>query len=126
MYRYTALLEPLHSFAGIALASCLAAGSASADELTVARSGNVEIGDFYGIVYYTETNDGRQVVTTVAADKEGLPVRFVATLQEGQRLLVSVPGDLSEFGHAIEFSRIDGKLRVTKMQTLPEIAGAAE
>ena len=116
MYRYTALLAFF----------CLAAGSASADELTAAQGGSVEIGDFYGIVYYTETDDGYQVVTTVAADKEGLPVRFVATLQEGQRLLVSVPGDLSEFGHAIEFSRIDGKLLVTKMQTLPEIAGAAE
>lgn len=115
MYRYTALL-----------AFCLASGPGFADELAEAHGNSVAIGDFYGVAYYVQTDDGYRVVTTVASDKEGSPVRFVATLQEGQKLLVSVPGDLSEFGHAIEFARIDGKLFVTKLETPPEVARAGQ
>lgn len=37
-------------------------------------------------------------------------MRFVATLMEGQSLIISVPGELDEPSKALEISRAEGKL----------------
>jgi hypothetical protein len=98
MFRYTALA-----------ALCVVAGSASAGELTARQGGSVDLGNFHGVVYY-------RVVTTMAAG-ESLPVRFVATLTEGQAFVISVPGELAGAGQALEISRAQGKLVVAKVES---------
>jgi hypothetical protein len=106
MFRYTALA-----------ALCVAASSASAGELTARQGGTVDLGNFHGVVYYTEADDGYRVVTTMAAGEENLPVRFVATLTEGQAMVISVPGELAKPGQTLEISRAKGKLVVAKVES---------
>jgi hypothetical protein len=98
-------------------ALCVAASSASAGELTARQGGSVDLGNFHGVVYYTEADDGYRVVTTMAAGEESLPVRFVATLTEGQAFVISVPGELPGAGQALEISRAQGKLVVAKVES---------
>lgn len=114
MYRYAALLV-----------LGLFASPASADELIASHGSSIKIGDLYGVAYYTETDDGYRVVTTLTGE-EGSPVRFVATLQEGEKLSISVPGELSEFGQAIEFSRAGGKLFMAKTEASADLARLGE
>src|SRR4051794_20345153 len=104
-------------------AFCVAASSASAGELTSLQGGTVDLGGYHGVVYYTEADDGYRVVTTMAAGEESLPVRFVATLTEGQALVISVPGALQGPGQALEISRNQGKLVVAKVDTTEQTAG---
>ncbi|RWJ26784.1 MAG: hypothetical protein EOR27_14890 [Mesorhizobium sp.] len=106
MFRYTVLA-----------ALCVVAGSASAGELTARQGGSVDLGNFHGVVYFTEAADGYRVVTTMAAGEEGLPVRFVATLTEDQAFVISVPGELAGAGQALEISRTQGKLVVAKVES---------
>ncbi|TIP38089.1 MAG: hypothetical protein E5X43_20790 [Mesorhizobium sp.] len=106
MFRHTALA-----------ALCVVASSASAGELAARQGGTVDLGKFHGVVYYTEADDGYRVVTTMAAGEENLPVRFVATLSEGQALVISVPGELAGAGQALEISRAQGKLVIAKVES---------
>jgi hypothetical protein len=106
MFRYTVLA-----------ALCVVASSASAGELTALQGGTVDLGSFHGVVYYTEANDGYRVVTTMTASEESLPVRFVATLTEGQAFVISVPGESEGPSQALEISRAEGKLVVAKVET---------
>jgi hypothetical protein len=53
----------------------------------------------------------------MAAGEENLPVRFVATLSEGQALVISVPGALAGAGQALEISRAKGKLVVAEVES---------
>ncbi|TGQ29049.1 MULTISPECIES: hypothetical protein [unclassified Mesorhizobium] len=106
MFRYTILT-----------ALCVAASSASAGDLTALQGGTVDLGSFHGVVYYTEANGGYRVVTTMAAGEEGLPVRLVTTLTEGQAFVVSVPGDTEGLSQAVEISRAEGKLVVAKVES---------
>jgi hypothetical protein len=115
MRRYTALV-----------ALCVAASSASAEELTALQGGSVELSTFHGVIYYTEENDGYRVVATIAASEGGFPVRFVATLAEGQKVAISVPGKLGEVSETVEFTRFGGKLVVTKADAAPDLARAAQ
>ncbi|TIU77380.1 MAG: hypothetical protein E5W13_15155 [Mesorhizobium sp.] len=110
MFRYTALA-----------ALCVVASSASAGELTARQGGSVDLGNFHGVVYFTEADDGYRVVTTMAGE-ESLPVRFVATLTEGQAFVISVPGELAGAGQALEISRAQGKLVVAKVESTQQTA----
>ena len=111
MYRYTAIV-----------ALCVAASSAPADELVALQGGSVELSSVHGVVYYTDGNDGYRVVATIAASEGGLPLRLVATLAEGQKIAISVPGKLGEPSETVEFTRFGGKLVVTKAQATPDLA----
>ena len=53
----------------------------------------------------------RAFATQGAPDGEaGSPLRFEATLAEGQKLSISVPGNLGEKSHVVDISRDAGKL----------------
>ena len=111
MFRYTVLA-----------ALCAAASSASAGELTALQGGTVDLGSFHGVVYYTMADDGYRVVTTMAAGEESSPIRFVATLTEGQALVISVPGELEGASQALEISCIEGKVAVATVESTKETA----
>jgi hypothetical protein len=108
MYRYAALV-----------ALCVATYPASAGDLVALQGGSVDLGAYQGVVYYTEAEDGYRVVATITAE-EGTPVRFVATLADGQQLVISTPGKLDEADRALEISRAAGKLVITSVEPLPE------
>ena len=106
----------------ILAALCAMASSASAGEITALQAGTVDVGSFHGVVYYTVADDGYRVVTTMATGEETLPIRFVATLTEGQALVISVPGELEGAGQALEISRAEGKLAVATVESTGEMA----
>ena len=110
----------------IIAAFCIAAAPAFADELDALQGATVELNAFRGIVYYTEAADGYRVVTTIAEGEAGLPVRFEATLNEGESVTISVPGELGESSKAVEISRTGGILRLTSVEPVTEIVQAGE
>ncbi len=97
MFRYISLA-----------ALCLAATPTYAGELNALEGGSIEIGSFHGVVFYTSEPDGYHIVATIADGEAGLPVRFEATLTETQKVSISVPGNLGEQSHVLEFSRTKG------------------
>lgn len=113
MYRYTVLA-----------ALCVTTGYASAGELDPLQGGSIDLGGFQGVVYYTEADNSFRVVTTIAEGEAGLPVRFEATLDEGQSLTISVPGRLDERSQTVEISRAGGKLFVAGAEPPPELVRA--
>jgi hypothetical protein len=66
---------------------------ASADQLAPGSLDIVNLGSVSATTCYTEEPDGFRVVTTIQEDGRDAPVpaRFIATLQPGQRTVVSVP-----------------------------------
>jgi hypothetical protein len=94
-------------------AACLAASAAGAGELAEMHGESLDLGTFRGVVYYTSNGGMYQVVATLAADANGTPVRFVATLGEGQEIEISVPGALGEAGRFLKMTRTAGKLLVS-------------
>jgi hypothetical protein len=101
MYRYMLLA-----------ALCAVTSPAYAGEIGEIQARSIDLGGFRGVVYYTSEGGGYRVVTTIAEGENGLPVRFEATLLDGQKVTVSVPGKLGEHGHAIEMMRSNSKLVV--------------
>jgi hypothetical protein len=90
-----------------------------AGEITDLQAESIDVGDFHGIVFYTDEHDGYRVVATIAQGETGLPVRFEATISETQKLSISVPRKLGERSHVIEISRAGGKLLVARPSQLP-------
>jgi hypothetical protein len=101
MYRY-ALLSTL----------CLVASPLNAGEVKEIEASSIELGGFRGIVYYTREGDGYHVVTTIAEGDTGSPLRFEATLNEGQKITISIPGKIGEPSRIIDVVRSNHKLIV--------------
>lgn len=95
-----------------AMAGLLPTGFAAAAELAPGSGESVRLGRVNGAVYYTVEQDGYRVVATIAEGDAGVPVRFVATLSEGQALTISVPGNVDQAPQLFEFSRANGRLFV--------------
>ena len=85
-------------------------GSAHAYELTPMKGFSVKLADVKGSAYYTIEKDGYQVVATLASSEEATPVRFVATLLSGQKVIVSVPRAFGQSAIEIEIKRIEDRL----------------
>lgn len=102
------------------------AGNASAGELKALQGESIDLGAYHGVVYYTEGDRGYQVVTTIAENAAGSPVRCEATLDEGQSLTISTPGGLNESSEALEISRAGGRLLVTRIDTAPKLVRAGQ
>jgi hypothetical protein len=104
---------------GVALVAFgLAASPLHAGELSVMAGESIHIGRFQGVVYYTDDNDGYRVIATIADREAGVPVRFSATLAEGQSATISVPGKLGEPDQSIEMSRSGDKLTVAEVGSM--------
>lgn len=101
-------------FAAVAL---LSAGAAHAEDLRPLAGHTIELADASGSVYYTKVEDGFRVVATLTGSEGAVPVRFTATLADGQALTVSVPvegGDAQE----VEISRDGETLSVEPVEAL--------
>lgn len=80
-------------FAAAAL-TLFAATAVSADELKPMHAGAYDLGEQTAVVYYIDTPEGYEVVTTVAPNvgREGSIMRHVATVAAGQNYEVSIAG----------------------------------
>jgi hypothetical protein len=83
---------------------CLAAGAAHAEALRPLEARTIALGDAAGVAYYTVAPDGFRVVATLAPS-EGTPVRFVATLVAGQKIVLSAPRAAGEPSIDLEIAR---------------------
>jgi hypothetical protein len=106
-------------------ALCFATTPACAGELAEIQAASIDLSGFRGVVYYTNETDGYRVVTTMSNGDTGLPVRFEATLLDGQKMTISVPGKLGEPTRALEVRRLQGKL-VLAPPAAPEAIIAAQ
>jgi hypothetical protein len=87
--------------------------AAQANGLKPIEGRSVNLGGVSGVVYYTIEPDGFRVVTTLAEAK-GTPIRFVAVLAPGQRVLLSTPRQVD----AVEISRNGDDVSVRKASPL--------
>ncbi len=93
------------------MAAMLAMGAAQAGELQPIAAQSISLGDVAGVAYYTVEPDGYRVVATVAAQDKA-PVRFIATLSPGQKVVVSVPGKVGEKESQLVLARMGDRLVV--------------
>lgn len=94
-------------------AACFAtATAASAVELAPLNAHIVSLAPFDGVVYYTVEQEGYRVVATLASGPEAPPVRFIATLQPGQKMLISVPRQVDQSAVDVEIRRDEDMLVV--------------
>lgn len=108
----------------VAMAGLLAASFAAAVELAPNSGGSVRLGHVTGSVYYTVEQDGYRVVTTISQGDVGLATRFVATLNEGQILTISIPGNMGEASQALDIARVNGVLVIGETPKTGELVSA--
>ncbi len=102
------------------LTACLTASSAAAGGLAELHGGSVQLGTYQGVIYYTSGLEWYRVVATLASGAGGPPIRFVATLAEGQAFEISVPGGPDEAPRAFQVTRTDGKLVMSGTDISPK------
>jgi hypothetical protein len=78
-------------FATLGFACLMTTEICAAGNLAPLDGYNIPLAGFDGVAYYTVEQDGYKVVATLAPRSEGTPIRFVSTLQPGQRVIISVP-----------------------------------
>jgi hypothetical protein len=96
-----------------ALAVTFVTGSAHASELAPIAGLSIRLANVVGSAYYTIEKDGYQVVATLASSEEATPVRFIATLLSGQKVIVSVPRSVGQNTLEIEIKRIEDRVFVS-------------
>jgi hypothetical protein len=99
-------------------ASLAFCGLAQAVEMHPMQATSVSLGSVTGIAYYQVAGDDFQVVATLAAGEQGTPMRFVASLADGQKMLVSVPQEFGQAAMELEFARVGDSLSVSEKPTI--------
>ena len=90
------------------------ATAARAAELQPIEANLVTLGAVTVVTYFTPGPNGFELVSTAQTGEDGtaVPLRFMATLTPGQRVVLSVPRAEGEPPLAVEFVRIDDRLEV--------------
>lgn len=98
--------------AALALASF---NAAEAQTLGPIQSQTIDLGDLYGVAYYTVESDGFHVVATLAQQGEdGAPVRVETVLAPNQKVTFSTPRRVGAAPDAFEISRRNDEVLVRK------------
>lgn len=100
-----------------ASAALLSAGVAHAEDLRPLAGHTLELASASGSVYYTKEAQGFRVVATLSGSEGATPVRFVATLADGQTVTVSVPVE-GQAAQEVEISRDGETLSVEPVEAL--------
>ncbi|AZN99091.1 hypothetical protein EJ066_19190 [Mesorhizobium sp. M9A.F.Ca.ET.002.03.1.2] len=116
----------MNNLIGVVAAFGLAVSPLHAGELSPMAGKSIHIGDLHGVFYYTNENDGYRVIATIADGEAGIPVRFSATLAEGQSATISVPGKLGGSDQGLDMSRSGGKLTVTEVGSKQSVGAITE
>ncbi|QJP15890.1 hypothetical protein G3545_20905 [Starkeya sp. ORNL1] len=99
--------------AGLLLATI---GSAQAQTLKPGAAHSIDIAGAAGCAYYTVAADGFHLVATLARVETGEPpLRVRAVLAPGQSVTFSAPGPAGTAPVALEFSRQDDRLIVSRL-----------
>ena len=88
--------------------------AAQASDLRPIEGRSISLGDVSSVTYYTVEPDGFRIVTTLAQDEAGTPIRFVSVLEPRQRVVLSTPHQAD----ALEISRNGDILIVRKASVL--------
>jgi hypothetical protein len=120
-------------FAGVAISSAdaqsaLPASCMSADvvALTPLTASTIALGAYTGVAYYTAEAAGHQVVATVGPGEAGTPIRFVSTLADGQRVILSVPQAVGMPALEVEFQRCGDAVVVRGPANVPPAVAVVE
>ncbi len=92
-------------------------GATHAGELKPIRPQKIELGEVWGVAYYTVERDGFHVVATLAQGEAGTPVRFQAVLVPGQSVVLSTPRAVGVAPVVVEISRHGDEVFVVEAQT---------
>ena len=96
-----------------ALAITCITGSANAAELAPIEGLSIKLANVAGNAHYTIERDGYRVVATLASSEEATPVRFIATLLSGQKVVVSIPRAFGQSVVELEIKRIEDRVFVS-------------
>ena len=102
----------------LALSALLSASAAQAGEIKPLAAQSVVLEDASGVIYYTKEAEGFRVVATMSAVEGAAPVRFVATLADGQAVTVSIPAEAGKAPRELEISRDGDVLTVGDAEPL--------
>jgi hypothetical protein len=91
-------------------------GSAHADSARPIEARSVDLGEMYGVAYYTVEREGFRVVTTLAQGEAGTPLRVVTVLAPGQSVVLSTPREAGVLPVAVEISRQADTLLIRKAE----------
>lgn len=69
---------------------------AGAEQIREMAGVSIALGELSGNLYYVPDRDGYRVVATVSSGDRATPLRFVATLAQGQSVVFSAPGKVGE------------------------------
>ena len=114
------------SFAEETAPQPLSCTSADAVSLAPVTASTVTLGAYTGVAYYTAGAAGYQVVATVAPGEAGAPIRFVATLADGQDVILSVPQAIGMPALEVEFQRCGDTVVVRGPASLPPAIAVVE
>ncbi len=112
----------MHKMAAVVFGlGLLFSGSALGEELTPMTGRSIHLGPVSGVAYYTVEHNGFQVVATLASGESATPVRFIATLSEGQKVTISVPRGLGEAALSLEITRLGDQVAITTAQKVASL-----
>lgn len=80
-------------------------GTAHADGLKPIEARSIDLGGVSGSAYYTVEQNGFRVVSTLSQGEAGAPLRMVAVLRPGQRVLLSTASEAGSEPIEVEISR---------------------
>jgi hypothetical protein len=89
-------------------------GTAQADGIKPIQAQSIDLGGVLGSAYYTVEQNGFRVVSTLSQGETGTPVRMVAVLTPGQRVLLSTASGVGSEPVEVEISREADTLVVRK------------
>jgi hypothetical protein len=96
----------------LALIAALAPSLAFADEVPATTAYTVNLKDYYtAVVFYVDSPDGFQIVTSVAAEN-GPAMRFTNHLLDGQSATIEASGEVGTPSSGLVLSRTGGALHV--------------
>jgi hypothetical protein len=89
---------------------------AEAQQIREMTGFDIALGEFSGVLYCVPDADAYHVVATVSSGDRATPLRFIATLAEGQSVVFSVPGKMGEPERRLKVARTRDRLLVTDGQ----------
>jgi hypothetical protein len=88
-------------------------GCAEGREIGSMAGVDIALGEFAGVLYYVPGKDGYRVVATLSSAERVSPLRFNATLAQGQSVVFSVPGKIGEPERRLEVARTGDRVFVS-------------
>jgi len=85
------------------------------DDFKPRQARTIAFGAHEGVAYYTVEADGYRVVATLPMGVAGSPTRVVATLANGQKIILSVPQGADEVAAEVEIARQGDSLSIINL-----------